>query len=227
MASLWRKKLNLSREAVGIFYSSSPKEQDIISNQVIYIYIYIYICVCVCVCVFSLMLSSENISGRRSSYSMRLELTRKNLNLSRDAVGVFYSSSPKEQDIILNQALYIYIYIYIYHCLFILKCVLMSIYIYIYKYRGSIAGRVVPKIKKKVLDAALLNNQHCKVPIKGNWSNPEKQIVLFSTHRCNSYWKGSHGVTLDNSRPTYLFICICAFGENIHIHSKVNIYIYR
>ena len=33
--------------------------------------------------------------------------------------------------------------------------------------RGSIPGRVIPKTKKMVLDAALLNTQHCKVRIKG------------------------------------------------------------
>ena len=33
--------------------------------------------------------------------------------------------------------------------------------------RGSIPGRVIPKTKKMVLDAALLNTQHYKVNIKG------------------------------------------------------------
>ena len=33
--------------------------------------------------------------------------------------------------------------------------------------RGSISGRVIPKTKKMVLDAALLNTQHYKVWIKG------------------------------------------------------------
>ena len=33
--------------------------------------------------------------------------------------------------------------------------------------RGSIPGRVIPKTKKMVLDAALLNSQHYKVCIKG------------------------------------------------------------
>ena len=32
--------------------------------------------------------------------------------------------------------------------------------------RGSIPGRVIPKTKKKVLDAALLNTKHYKVRIK-------------------------------------------------------------
>ena len=33
--------------------------------------------------------------------------------------------------------------------------------------QGSISGRVIPKNQKMVLDAALLNNQHYKVRIKG------------------------------------------------------------
>ena len=33
--------------------------------------------------------------------------------------------------------------------------------------RGSISGQVIPKIKKMVLDAALLSTQHYKVRIKG------------------------------------------------------------
>ena len=33
--------------------------------------------------------------------------------------------------------------------------------------QGSIPGRVIPKTKKMVLDAALLNTQHYKVRVKG------------------------------------------------------------
>ena len=33
--------------------------------------------------------------------------------------------------------------------------------------RGSVPGRVIPKIKKMLFDAALLNIQHYKVQIKG------------------------------------------------------------
>ena len=33
--------------------------------------------------------------------------------------------------------------------------------------RGSIQGRVMPKTQKIILDAALLNTQHCEVTIKG------------------------------------------------------------
>ena len=35
------------------------------------------------------------------------------------------------------------------------------------KERGSIPGRVIPKLQKMVLDAALLSIQHYKVRIKG------------------------------------------------------------
>ena len=44
--------------------------------------------------------------------------------------------------------------------------------------RGSISGRVIPKTQKMVLDAALLNIQHCKELMKGKvelsreWNNP-------------------------------------------------------
>ena len=34
--------------------------------------------------------------------------------------------------------------------------------------RGSIPGRVIPKIQKMLLDAALLNTQHYKVKTKDN-----------------------------------------------------------
>ena len=33
--------------------------------------------------------------------------------------------------------------------------------------QGSIPGRVIPKTKKMVLDASLLNTQHYKIRIKG------------------------------------------------------------
>ena len=54
---------------------------------------------------------------------------------------------------------------------------LVPIYIYIYIYigrvfandpgdRGSIPGRVIPKVLRMVLDSCLLNTQHYKVRIK-------------------------------------------------------------
>ena len=39
---------------------------------------------------------------------------------------------------------------------------------------GSIPGRVLPKTQKMILDAALLNNQHYKVRIKGKVEQSEE-----------------------------------------------------
>ena len=36
--------------------------------------------------------------------------------------------------------------------------------------RGSIPGRIIPRMQKIVLDAYLLNTQNYKVRIKGKWS---------------------------------------------------------
>ena len=63
--------------------------------------------------------------------------------------------------------------------------------------RGSIPGRVILKTQKMVLDAALINTQHCKVRIKVKWSNPGNIDAPSTTPRCSSYWKGSLRVTLD------------------------------
>ena len=51
--------------------------------------------------------------------------------------------------------------------------------------RGSIPGRVIPKIQKMVLDESLLNTQHCKVGIKGKGIQSRK-VVTSSTPRCCS-----------------------------------------
>ena len=48
--------------------------------------------------------------------------------------------------------------------------------------RGSIPGRVIPKTQKMVLDAALLNTQHCKVWIKDKVDlSRETSIALLYT----------------------------------------------
>ena len=60
--------------------------------------------------------------------------------------------------------------------------------------RGSIPDRVIPKIKKMVLDAALLNTQHYKVRVK--WSSSRNGVAPSPTPRYSSYWKGSLRVTL-------------------------------
>ena len=50
--------------------------------------------------------------------------------------------------------------------------------------QGSIPGRVILKILKMVLDAALLNTQHYEVRVK--WSNPGNGVTPSPTHRCSS-----------------------------------------
>ena len=47
--------------------------------------------------------------------------------------------------------------------------------------RGSIAGRVIPKTQKIVLDATLLNTQQYKARIKVKWSNPGNRVAPSST----------------------------------------------
>ena len=62
-----------------------------------------------------------------------------------------------------------------------------------------------------VLEAALLNTQHCKVrhcKVRAEWRNPGNGEAPSPTHRCRSYWKGSLQVALDYGRQLdfYLFI---------------------
>ena len=45
---------------------------------------------------------------------------------------------------------------------------------------GSIPGRVIPKIKKMVLDTALLNTQHYKVKIKGTVEQSRERSCTLS-----------------------------------------------
>ena len=72
--------------------------------------------------------------------------------------------------------------------------------------QGSISGRVIPKTQKMVLDAVLLNTQHYKVRIGVKWSNPGKAVVPSPTPPCNSDWKGSLWVTLDEGRQHYFYL---------------------
>ena len=71
---------------------------------------------------------------------------------------------------------------------------------------GSISGRVIPKILKIVLDAALLSTPHYKVRMKGKEDSPGNGVALSSTPRCYSYWEGSLRVTLDYGHQLYFFI---------------------
>ena len=68
--------------------------------------------------------------------------------------------------------------------------------------RGSIPGQVIPKTKKKVLDASLLNTQDYKVRIKGKVEQ-SREWSSTPTLWCSSYWKGSLQVTLDRGRQLY------------------------
>ena len=90
---------------------------------------------------------------------------------------------------------------------------------------GSIAGCVIPKTFKMVLDTSLLNTQQHKVCIKGKWSNPGKGVVPSPTPQCSSYWKGSLPVALDYSRQLYLYIYIylyiCHYVQ-IHYNHAMN-----
>ena len=52
---------------------------------------------------------------------------------------------------------------------------------------GSIQGRVIPKLKKRILDASLFNTQHYKVHIDGKLNNPRKGVALSTTPRYSSY----------------------------------------
>ena len=67
---------------------------------------------------------------------------------------------------------------------------------------GSIPGRVIRKTQKMVLDASLLNTQHCKVRIKGKVEQSRSSTLPYTW--CNSYRKGSLQVTLDYGRLLYL-----------------------
>ena len=60
----------------------------------------------------------------------------------------------------------------------------------------SIPGRVISKIQKMILNAALLNNQHYKVRIKNQVEQSREGVAPFPTPRCSSYLKGSLWVTL-------------------------------
>ena len=46
------------------------------------------------------------------------------------------------------------------------------------------------RLKKMVLDAALLNTQQYKVRFKGKWSNPGNGVAPSPIPQCHSYWKG-------------------------------------
>ena len=61
------------------------------------------------------------------------------------------------------------------------------------------------RLKKMVLDTALLNTQHYKVSIKGKMEHPGNGVAPSPTPQCSSYWKGSLQVTLNYGRQLYYF----------------------
>ena len=63
--------------------------------------------------------------------------------------------------------------------------------------RGSISGKVIPKLKKWYLMP-----QHYKVHIKGKWTNPGKGVAPSPIPQCRSYSKGRLLVALGYSPPT-------------------------
>ena len=69
--------------------------------------------------------------------------------------------------------------------------------------RGPIPDRIIPKTRKMVLDAHLLNTRYRKVRIKGKWNNPRKGVVPSLTPWCSSYCKGSLQFSLDYGQLTY------------------------
>ena len=71
---------------------------------------------------------------------------------------------------------------------------------------GSIPGQVIPKTKKMILDASLLNTQYFKVRIKGKVEQSRERSSAFPTPWCSSYRKGKLRVTLDCCRQLYFRI---------------------
>ena len=53
--------------------------------------------------------------------------------------------------------------------------------------QGSVAGGVIPKTQKIVLDAALLNTQHYKISVKGKVEQYKEWSSALHTTRCCSY----------------------------------------
>ena len=84
----------------------------------------------------------------------------------------------------------------------------------------SIPGQVIPKIKKIVLNASLLNTQHYKVQSRISGAIKRKRVAPSPTLQCCSYWKESLGVVLNYYQLTYLLYIY------IHIHTHTHTYIY-
>ena len=70
---------------------------------------------------------------------------------------------------------------------------------------GSITGRVISKILKWYLIPPRLTLSNIRYVSRVKWSNPGKRVAPSPTPWWSSYWKGSHQVTVDYSRPTLLY----------------------
>ena len=93
---------------------------------------------------------------------------------------------------------YIYIYIYI----VIIPDIGLGVRVF-----ANGPGRVIPKTKKMVLDASLLNTQHYKIRIKGKVEQSREGVAPSPTLWCSSCRKGSLRVTLDYGRQLYFIYC--------------------
>ena len=68
-----------------------------------------------------------------------------------------------------------YIYLYIYLIIHVYICIVGRVFPTGLRDRGSLLGWIILTTQKVVLYAALLNTEHYKAWIKGNWSNPRKK----------------------------------------------------
>ena len=70
--------------------------------------------------------------------------------------------------------------------------------------RGSISGQVIPKTKKIVIYATLLNTQHYKVQIKGKVRQSREWSSTLLPSWFSSYWKGSLWVAFNYGFQFYI-----------------------
>ena len=73
---------------------------------------------------------------------------------------------------------------------------------------GSIAGCVIPKTLKVVIDTSLLSTQQYKLRIKGTVEQSREKCSAPPTPQCSSYWNGSLLVALDYGRQLSFFFTL-------------------
>ena len=91
----------------------------------------------------------------------------------------------------------------------------------------SVQGWVIPKAKKIVLDASLLNTQHYKVWIRSKVEPSRERSSTLPTPWCSSYQKGSLRVTLDYGCQLYFYFFLIT--ENYYVEKttqKMYIWMY-